>query len=160
MPFDTRPRIQDAADLDDVTSKQVEELLRRITFALGEVGLDGLIGALQDADGGLAGSGINVIPSSGPGRCCPVVLAVAQSGRRGYKLASVMRDLRHHLADCEPISRVVILVTDTWTGFEGEHLPDWRAAARRGVVFKPFLVAGGAMSPIPVAFGTSGRSGA
>jgi hypothetical protein len=100
---------------------------------------------------------INLIPSDSQGSCCPVLLAFAsgdravsrRSPRRGSSAAETCQAIREHLIHCHSITKVVVLITDTWVERSfADSLPDFRAHAARGVRFLPLIAHPGGLSPV------------
>src|SRR5262249_24863747 len=127
-------------------------ILRRLQEALAEVEFGTLVDAIA-SEGGQEGpqsmignvAPINIIPGAKKGKCRSLLLAFALGRcRRGILgLPTVMTKVKTHLIECSGITRVVILVADTWDSAEffAEYFDELKAHHRKGVRFV-FLLAG------------------
>lgn len=131
--------------LDEVT-----DLVGRIERWLTDVPYDRLIDRIirRDWDIGHRAEGgdvINVIPGGQKIACTRVALAmsIGTSAVGSLGFPSVMRSVRQHLIDCERMTKIVVLLTDTWGPRHlAEHVGDIRAHARHGRYVVPHLVTG------------------
>ena len=120
MNIDEIRGILDEAKIKPETRELVDRLIDALRRALSDYDIDGISDIV--ASGGQLfpglgdGGGVVVIPGDGPGRCAPVVLAIAKGrdNRSRYGLPNVMREVRAHLIQCFEIAEVVILLTDLW----------------------------------------------
>ena len=120
MNIDEIRDILEAAEIKSETRNRVGALIEALRRVLSDFDIDRLRDIL--ASGGHLFPGIGddgsivVIPGDSPGRCAPIVLAIAKGrdGRSRYGLPNVMREVRAHLIQCFEIAEVVVLLTDRW----------------------------------------------
>lgn len=75
---------------------------------------------------------INVIPGTEPGQCAPLLVAVAQAGKK-TSLSKIIPKIRRHLIDCDPITKAVIIVTDEWRPeILGDSIDDLKSHVAKG----------------------------
>lgn len=110
------------------------------------------------SDGGQSGDGavfdnpnVNVIPGVGKAACQPIVFALASGiGRKRTSLGPVLVRLSEHLAECESITQLAVLVTDT---IDPKTMQDRRRLfeiyQNKGVKFVLLLVRGKELHPLP-----------
>ena len=125
-------------------------IVDRLEGYLAETTYDRLLDQIARREGGLAhpaGTGdlINVIPGDQKAACTQVALAMATGTSVGrYGFPGIMRSVREYMIDCERITNLVVLLTDTWGPRQiEEHLRDVYAHARQGRYVVPHLVTGG-----------------
>ena len=127
-----------------------DQVLTRITSAISEVGYANFVKDVTDPDfvGGqdspLGWSDINVIPGSSQGACHPMLVAITRGPSRQGKLGFpvVMDQMKQHLSDCAGITKVVVVLTNSWNtkSFMQDHYDDLRAFHRDGVRYLFLLI--------------------
>jgi hypothetical protein len=96
---------------------------------------------------------LNVIPGSEPGQCAPLLVAVAQAGKK-TSLSKIIPKVRRHLIDCDPITKAVIIVTNEWKpGILGDSLDDLKSHVAKGkrIVFLLAPQPGNSIIHMPIA---------
>ena len=137
-------------DVPEEILADVSNFIKRIERSLTEIPYNRLVNQIIRGEGAIShhardGDLINVIPGHQKVACTRITLAMSAgtSPIRGLGFPSVMRSVREHLIDCEQVTRVVILLTDTWNPrLNKEHIGDVMAHARRGRYVVPHLVSG------------------
>ena len=107
-------------ELDGETLTDVEMWIERLSWQLEELGWDKIIRELNknrkyaSAEDLFGHPNINVIPGAAKSACHPAVIALASgTGRHSTSLGSVLNKLSEHLLECDGITKLAVLVTDT-----------------------------------------------
>jgi hypothetical protein len=124
----------------------VRAIVERIANAVLQRGFDAFAedismpGSLGELDGYEDGALFNVIPGDEPGKCAPLLIAVAHAGSR-TGMSKILPQVRKHLIDCDPNPRAVIIVSDEWNPkILGDSLGDLKSHVAKGKKFV-FLLA-------------------
>lgn len=134
---------QEFEGIEGVRPAAVRSVVQRIAEAILQRGYKEFFkdiaspGLFASNDLGANGLPINVIPGNEPGQCAPLLVAVAQGGKK-TGLGKILPKVRRHLIDCDPITKAVIIVTDEWKpGILGDSLDDLKSHVAKGkkVVF-------------------------
>ena len=119
----------------------VRRIVERIADAILQRGFDAFAddifmpGALGEVEGDEGGALFSVIPGDGPGKCAPLLIAVAHAGGR-EGMSKILPKVRKHLIDCDPNPRAVIIVSDEWNPkILGDSLGDLKSHAAKGKKF-------------------------
>lgn len=137
-------------DLAITNIPYAKQMLERLITAIGEIGYDRFLDDVTDDDflGGddsPVGTGeINIIPAASRVPCSSILLALSRGdNRRGpFGFSNIMRRTKTHLIECEPKTKLVVFICDTWNGqsFTEDHLDELSAWYRKGVRFLFLLV--------------------
>jgi hypothetical protein len=125
-------------------------VIRRIIAAISEIGYDAWLedvtaGCMHHGQEGPVGSEmVNVIPGTGGSVCAPILL-VATRGGRGKEpeaFSNAMKSTKQHLEQCSHITRLVVVLADTWDAqrFEAKHRRELAIHHAHGVEFLWLLV--------------------
>jgi hypothetical protein len=158
------PQLLDDLQLSPDERENLDHVLQRVQESIAEVTYPHFLEAILEASGqdgqdSMIGNTrpINLIPSRHKGACCPLLLAAARSNnkRSATGLPMTLRKVKTQLITCSGITRVVVVLTDTWDADEfREHAPEFRAWHQKGIRFL-FLLVGSPTSPpapIPIDF--------
>lgn len=143
------------SDVTDNDRANVAQVLKSLEKLLSDIPFEDLPDVLGDWGGMHSFSDVNIIPTTqSKGACCHLLLATASgSGASRRGLVGVLRQVRRHLIECFGITRVVILLTDTWDPSKfRESRADIEAHRRGGVVFVTGVVSGRQISATPLPF--------
>ncbi|MEI7927706.1 MAG: hypothetical protein WCH40_04090 [Verrucomicrobiales bacterium] len=105
--------------VEGVSVDAVRAVVKRIASAILERGYSAFAndiampGLFEGLDMDARGLPINVIPGDRSGQCAPLLVAVAQAGRRAG-MSKIIPQVRKHLIDCGRITNAVIIVSDEW----------------------------------------------
>jgi hypothetical protein len=146
----------DVVDLPEDIKRILGKLLERFAIQLSDGPYRDVVervlrGELSGDSRSVDGELINVLPGDLRLACTRISLALSMgtSPTSPLSFTAVMRSVREHLIDCQHISRVVVLLTDSWSPRQiEEHVRDIEAHRRMGRIVLPYLVSGGRITPV------------
>lgn len=130
---------------------EMEGIFGRIACEVAEWGYERFAERMEEkgTEGGfgstLLGPNVNIIPSRTKTVCTRVVIAISRgrNPRSAMGFPKVMQALKTHLIDCAGITKVAVILCDSWDSqeFVAQHFNELQAHYRKGVRFV-FLLAG------------------